>query len=173
METSKLTIACVAGVLATIGILYPNQTLAKTSRVTYYNATQICQATDPGNFTGLRFRTQGIYNSSNSSIQVACALPREFISDNNTTDIWIFAHNFRTGPATINCSVQAGSRNVGTMNVYPRSFVVQPLDSTSTAITNIDHVTANYTHYAVSCIIPPKLELGLLRVMESDAGDEL
>lgn len=173
MGTPKLTIACAAGLLAAAGALYPGQTLAKTNRVTYYNATQVCQATDPGNFTGLRFRTQGIYNAADSSIQVACALPREFISDNNATDIWIFAHNFRTSPANINCSIQAGSRVNGTMNIYPVSISVPALDSDSLEVSDVDFASGSYTHYAISCIIPPKLELGLIRVMEDDTGDQL
>lgn len=168
MDTNKLTIACLAGMLTATSALYPNAGMAASARLIYQHATDSCQATDPSNFTGLRFRTQGVYNASSGSIQVACGIPREFLSDNNTTDIDIFVHNFRTSPTTINCSVQAGSRYQGTMNIYPVSFSVPANGSTYNSVTNVDFVSTSYTNYAVSCIIPPKLELGVIRVNEED-----
>ncbi|GAB2662570.1 hypothetical protein [Arenimonas aestuarii] len=145
---------------------------AATSRIMYYGATERCEAVDPANFTGLRYRNVGVYNASNASIQIACTLPAEFVADVGATDIWIRLHNFKNAATNVNCTVFAGSRATGT-NSYPTTGSIDPLVSTWRTFSSVDRVDGSYTHYALACVLPPGVELSMIRVSETDAGDGL
>lgn len=169
IRNSILVTSLVACALAAV---VPTASDAATSRIIYYSATDSCEAIDPSNFTGLRFRTLGVYNASTSSIQIACALPAEFVADNGATDIWLSLRNFKNVPLTVNCTVFGGSRIQGT-NSYPTSGQIAANASTWRTFSSIDRVSNSYTHYSVSCILPPGVELSLIRVNETDVDDTL
>lgn len=152
-----------------LGVLFPTEANAKENRVIYHNPTQACQPTDPANHNALRYRPQGLFNASTSSIQIACGLSREIIADVDRTGIAMWVHNFRSGPVGMSCSVQGGSRLQG-MNVYPVSWDVPAYGNASSGSVSVDVGTTSYTHYSLSCILRPNTELGLIRVIEYDDG---
>lgn len=173
MKTMNATISALAGGLLLATMCHAPQADAATSRIKYVAASAICQATDPSNFTGLRFRTIGVYNASLSSIQVACSIPTELVGDQATGEVTLNIRNFRTSPASMNCTVQGGNRQTG-VNNYPDTINVSASASTSLTYNDIDkNNPGSFTHYNVSCIIPPNMELSTIRWQERDTGDGL
>ncbi|WP_146908304.1 hypothetical protein [Arenimonas daejeonensis] len=170
MIRDNLTAAALAIGLAAAA--FPMQSNAADYRYRYVGATNACDATDPANFTGLRFRTIGVFNASLSSIQIACSVPADLNADNGSSQVSLFLTNFKNTPVTVNCTVSAGSRSEGTNN-YPQGGQV-PADTTvERYYGSIDRVSTAYTHYNVTCILPPGVELSTIRVVEYSAELDL
>ncbi|WP_146908301.1 hypothetical protein [Arenimonas daejeonensis] len=102
MIRNKL-MAATAVAIGLVAASVPMQSEAATSRYRYVGATNACDATDPANFTGLRFRTIGVFNASLSSIQIACSVPADLNADNGVSEVSLFLTNFRNVPVTVNC----------------------------------------------------------------------
>jgi hypothetical protein len=163
----------IAATALVIGLAsFPMQGHAEDYRYRYVGATNACDATDPANFTGLRFRTIGVYNASEASIQIACSVHADLYADNGSSQVSLFLTNFKNAPVTVNCTVSGGSRSEG-VNNYPQGGQV-PADSTvERYYGSIDRVDTAYTHYNVTCILPPGVELSTIRVVEYSAELDL
>lgn len=169
---NHLSVTLSAIFLGVAAIAAPTTSEAATNRISYVGATNACDATDPANFTGLRFRTIGVYNASGASIQIACSVPALLNADNGTSEVSLFLHNFRATDVTINCTVSAGSRFYG-VNNYPQGGTVAANTSIQRDYSSIDRVSTAYTHYNVTCILPPNTELSTIRVSENSVSDSL
>jgi hypothetical protein len=170
--TRNNLIAASALVIGLASAAFPMQGHAEEYRYRYVGATNACDATDPANFTGLRFRTIGVYNASEASIQIACSVHADLNADNGSSTVSLFITNFKNTPVTVNCTVSGGSRGQG-VNNYPLGGQV-PADSTiERSYTSIDRVSTSYTHYNVTCILPPGVELSTIRVVEYSAELDL
>lgn len=153
--------------------LVPLNSEAATSRITYRSATNACHAVNPAQADDLRFRHLGVFNAGASAVQIACSLDTELVGDQDTGQITLSIHNFRTGATTINCTVSAGNRYIGT-NTYPMTINLPAKASTHQQFSNIDKInTSNFMHYNIVCVLPPNVELSTLRLRESDADDGL
>ena len=173
MQSMNKIAAVLAGTVAVATLAHVPNAEAATSRIKYVAASAICQATDPSNFTGLRFRTIGVFNASASGIQVACSIPTELVGDQATGEVTLDVHNFRTSAASMNCTVQGGNRRTG-VNNYPQTINVGANSQEFLSYSNIDkNNPGSFTHYNISCIIPPNMELSTIRWEEADTGDGL
>lgn len=171
MKFSALSLAAALVGVGAISVI--NDASAATFRIKYWGTSAICEAVDPSNFTGLRYRIYGVYNASPASIQVVCTLPSELVGDLTTGGMELEVTNFRTSPASIQCTAFGGSRESG-MSVYPASKEVAANDTTTMPFDNVSKTTSGaYEYYAMACVIPPGFELNLIRHYESDTSDGL
>lgn len=145
---------------------------AKLNRITYTTATNVCQPATPLELGGLRFRPMGIYNNKPESIYISCSIDTEFVADDDLTDLTIVFNNQGTSSQTVECTAQGGSRYHGPANVSD-SVLVTAGAVAQLSFSNLDRVNTSYTTINVSCLLPTKVEMGLIRLFEEDAGDDL
>ncbi|MFP7722484.1 hypothetical protein [Lysobacter sp. A3-1-A15] len=164
--------AATATVLATAALAAPGAAEAATSRVNYVHSTGVCQPATPLELGGLRFRPLGIFNNKTTAIYISCTLDTELVGTYNLTDISIYFDNQGNVGRTVECTAVGGRRGVATSSVA--GDAVLSANSGGTIYFNdVDRVSSSYTAYGISCLLPPKVEMGMIRMMEVDAGDGL
>lgn len=161
-----------ATALAAAALVAPGVADAATSRTNYVLATGVCQPATPLQLGGLRFRPLGIFNNKPTSIYVSCALETEFVGDDNTTDIRIWFDNQGTAEQTVQCTAIGGRRGLGATSVAGETTLAADVEGSIT-FTDLGRVSTSFSAFAISCLVPPKVEMGLIRIFEEDVGDGL
>lgn len=164
--------AASAAVLAAAALAASGTAEAATSRIKYVHATGVCQPATPLELGGLRFRPLGIFNNKTTPIYISCTFDTEFVGDVNTTDFTIYFDNQGNVEQTVQCTAVGGRRGLGSTSVAGEALVAANAGNTI-FFGNVDRVSAAVSAYGISCLLPPKVEMGLIRMMEEDAGDGL
>lgn len=161
-----------ATAVAAAALLAPGTADAATARTNYVHSTGVCQPATPLELGGLRFRPLGIFNNKTASIYVSCTLETEFVGDDDTTDIRIWFDNQGNAEQTVQCTAIGGRRGLGATSVAGE--VTLPADvEGSITFENLDRVSTSFTAFGISCLVPPKVEMGMIRIHEEDVGDGL
>ena len=162
-----LAAATFAGVLS-----IPATSHAATSRIIYVHATGVCQPATPLELGGLRFRPLGVYNNKTESIYINCALDTEFVGDQDTTDIEIYFDNQGASQQTVTCTAVGGRRGLGSSAVAEATLLPAGTEDTVTFV-DLNRVSESFSAFGISCLLPPKVEMGLIRLNQVDATDGL
>jgi hypothetical protein len=119
----------------------------------------------------LRKRTRGILNEGSSPIFISCSVPGDNVGDQTTGTLAVYFQSFGSANATVNCTLNAGSRLGGAGSVAG-STVVGPGGDGNIIWSSVDKVTY-YGAYNVSCNVPGNIEMGMIGLSETDDGNAL
>jgi len=144
---------------------------AATVRAHAYTATAVCEAPLPVYDATLRKRTRGILNEGSSPIFISCSVPGDTVGDQTTGTLAVYFQSFGSANATINCTLNAGSR-LGGAGTIAGSTVVGAGGGNNIVWSNVDKVTY-YGAYNVSCNVPGDIEMGMIFLSETDDGNAL
>ena len=166
------SIAVATAMFGAASLLAAPSAHAETSRITYVSATNACQPATPLELGGLRYRPLGIFNNKADSIYISCSLDTDFNSDQATSEVYVFFDNQGTAAQTIDCTIQGGSRSQG-VNNYPATLNLAAGADDIMVVSNIDRFNTSYTHINVSCLLPPKVEMGTIRLYQTSTEGDL
>ncbi|GAB3734235.1 hypothetical protein GCM10028862_17230 [Luteimonas pelagia] len=154
---------------------------AATVRRHQSTATEHCQPSTPLNLGGLRFRPFGIYNASANPIYIVCSLPMDSVSEHVTDAmatpattgpaLWIDFKSSSSVDVTVECVVASGNRFDGSNNV-PYSIPIAAGQFNLFTATGLDRMH-EWGNVNVNCLLPPKVEMGQMYIIEYDADDAL
>lgn len=161
----------VIGLSVLAGTMTSTDAAAESSRSHAYTATAVCEAPLPVYDATLRKRTRGILNEGSAPIFISCSVPGDTVGDQATGTLAVYFHSFGSANATINCTLNAGSR-LGGAGTVAGSTVVGAGGDANIVWSNVDKVTY-YGAYNVSCSVPQDIEMGMIFVSENDTGNAL
>ena len=170
MRQTILGLAVTAVIAA--ALVAPSSADALTSRAKYVHATGVCQPSTPLELGGLRFRPLGVFNNKSSAIYISCTLDTEFVADAGSTDIRIYFANLSNVEHTVACTAVGGRRGVVASSVSAET-VISADSLGSISFVDVDRINESFTAYGISCLLPPKVEMGLIRMVEDDVGNGL
>lgn len=170
------SIAIAAAMFGAASLLAAPSAQAATSRIIYTTATNTCQPATPLELGGLRYRPLGIYNNKTDAIYISCSFDTEFNADTATSDLRIWFDNQGTSSQTPECTAQGGSRDLGVTNYAGQTTVAAGAIGTIT-FSNIDKgnggTDPSFVTINLSCLLPPKVEMGMIRFNQESVGDGL
>jgi hypothetical protein len=159
------------GLSVLVGAVASTDAAAEGSRAHAYTATAVCEAPLPIYDATLRKRTRGILNEGSSPIFISCSVPGDNVGDQTTGTLAVYFQSFGSANATVNCTLNAGSRLGGAGSVAG-STVVGPGGDGNIIWSSVDKVTY-YGAYNVSCNVPGNIEMGMIWLSETDDGNAL
>lgn len=136
---------------------------AATTRVHFVVPTAVCDAPLPQYDASLRKRPRAIANEGTSSIYITCSAATDPVADE--VDVGLtFVSN---GPAaTVQCTAVSGTTNTAVYTVKSTDVIANGRDWISwPALTG--------TTFALSCNLPPGIEMQEVMLRQRDAGGAL
>lgn len=170
------SIAIAAAMFGAASLLAAPSAQAATSRIIYTTATNTCQPATPLELGGLRFRPLGIYNNKTDSIYISCSFDTEFNADTATSDLRVWFDNQGTSTQTPECTASGGSRDLG-VTTYAGQVAIAAGAIDDISFANIDKGNGgsdpSFVTIQLTCLLPPKVEMGLIRFNQESLSDGL
>lgn len=153
---------------------------AATQRWHNVTATAACAAATGTDEASLTKSALGIVNKKSSNLTIVCSLPADVYTDSYVSSVYVGFKSYAatgTTPASISCTMLAGSRWTGTSSVTKTSAAISPNGTAQLVWNNIDlmipWVTNSYGSFNFSCSLPNNFEIHTISVDERDSEGKI